>query len=73
MLPVVYGFNGLVVTSYVGAQGVPQTADELVVLDALLLNEWLDTLMEVSLVPMAVVVTSVHVLGEMANRSMSPF
>ena len=73
MLPVVYGFNGLVVTSYVGAQRVPQTADELVVLDALLLNEWLDTFMEVSLVPMTVAVTPVHVLGKMANRSMYPF
>ena len=59
--------------SYVGVQGILQTADELVVLNVLLFNERLDTFMEVTLVPMTVAITPVRVFGEMADRSVSLF
>jgi len=72
-LPVVYGFHGLIVASYVGMQGILQAADELVVLNILLLNQRLDTFVKVSLVPMVAAVISVHVFREMADRSVSLF
>ena len=58
-------------SSYVGVQGIPQTADELVVLNVLLLNERPDTFVEVALVPMTVAITPVRVFREMADRSVS--
>ena len=68
-----YGFHGLVVTGYVGVQGILQTADELIVFNVLLFDERLDTFMEVSLVHIIMAIVPVHVVKVMADRPVSLF